>query len=122
MADRVRRTDQPSQTKLRLEPHRTHRHHRSPNLVRTRRLRPTTSSRSVPSRHETTRSGEQAHSRRPPSQRLTLFQVEVASRDPNAPSAREIASAWPTMNPSTGSDLLPSLDCPFSVPVWKTVD
>ena len=27
MADRIRRTDQPHQTKLRLEPHRTHRHH-----------------------------------------------------------------------------------------------
>ena len=40
MADRIRRTDQPHQTQLRLEPHRTHRHQRSPNLVRTRRLRP----------------------------------------------------------------------------------
>jgi hypothetical protein len=30
----------PHQTKLRLEPHRTHRHQRSPNLVRTRRLGP----------------------------------------------------------------------------------
>ena len=29
----------PHQTKLRLEPHRTHRHRRSPKLVRTRRLR-----------------------------------------------------------------------------------
>ena len=32
--------DQPPQTKLRLEPHRTHRHRWSPNLVRTRRIRP----------------------------------------------------------------------------------
>ena len=40
MADRIRRADQPHQTKLRLEPHRTHRHQRSPNLVRTRGLRP----------------------------------------------------------------------------------
>ena len=40
MANRIRRTDQPPQTQLRLEPHRTHRHHRCPNLVRTRRLRP----------------------------------------------------------------------------------
>src|SRR6476619_3257475 len=40
MADRIRRTDQPHQTKLRLEPHRTHQHPRSPNLVRTWRLRP----------------------------------------------------------------------------------
>jgi hypothetical protein len=37
---RIRRTDQPSETQLRLEPHRNHRHHRGPNLVRTRRLRP----------------------------------------------------------------------------------
>jgi len=34
MAHRIRRTDQPQQTQLRLEPHRTHRHQRSPNLVR----------------------------------------------------------------------------------------
>ena len=40
MANRIRRTNQPPQTKLRLEPHRTDRHHRRPNLVRTRRLRP----------------------------------------------------------------------------------
>ena len=40
MAHRMRRPDQPHQTKLRLEPHRTHRHRRRPNLVRTRRLRP----------------------------------------------------------------------------------
>jgi IS5 family transposase len=40
MANRIRRTNQPPQTKLRLEPHRTHRHPRRPNLVRTRRLRP----------------------------------------------------------------------------------
>ena len=32
--------DQPHQTKLRLESHRTHRHPRSPNVVRTRRVRP----------------------------------------------------------------------------------
>ncbi|AFE18180.1 transposase [Mycobacterium tuberculosis RGTB327] len=40
MANRIRRTHQPPQAQLRLEPHRTHRHHRRPNLVRTRRLRP----------------------------------------------------------------------------------
>src|SRR6266536_3387004 len=40
MADRGRRTDQPHQTQLRLEPHRTHHHPGRPNLVRTRRLRP----------------------------------------------------------------------------------
>ena len=40
MANRLRRPDQPHQTKLRLEPHRTHRHRRRPNLVRTRHLRP----------------------------------------------------------------------------------
>jgi IS5 family transposase len=40
MAHRIRRPDQPHQTQLRLEPHRTHHHHRRPNLVRTRRLRP----------------------------------------------------------------------------------
>ena len=40
MAHRIRRPDQPHQTQLRLEPHRTHRHPRRPNLVRTRRLRP----------------------------------------------------------------------------------
>lgn len=40
MANRIRRTNQPHQTQLRLEPHRTHHHHRRPNLVRTRRTRP----------------------------------------------------------------------------------
>jgi IS5 family transposase len=38
--NRIRRADQPHQTKLRLEPHRTHRHQPSPNLVRTQGLRP----------------------------------------------------------------------------------
>lgn len=36
----IRRTNQPHQAQLRLEPHRTHQHPRSPNLMRTRRLRP----------------------------------------------------------------------------------
>jgi IS5 family transposase len=40
MANRIRRTDQPPQTKLRLEPNPPHRDRRCPNLVRTRGLRP----------------------------------------------------------------------------------
>ena len=40
VANGIRRTHQPPQTKLRLEPNRTHRHPGCPNLVRTRRLRP----------------------------------------------------------------------------------
>ena len=39
MANRIRRANKPHQTKLRLEPHRTHRHPGRPNLVRTRCLR-----------------------------------------------------------------------------------
>src|SRR6185312_7392798 len=39
MANRIRRTNQPPETKLRMEPHRVDRHHRRPNLVRTWRLR-----------------------------------------------------------------------------------
>ena len=89
MAHRIRRTDQPHQTKLRLEPHRTHRHPRRPHLVRTRRLRP------QPRQDQRPRSmkpitgphtapdlpphPEADHHRHPPRRRLRVFQVEVAS-------------------------------------------
>ena len=83
MADRIRRPDQPHQTKLRLEPHRTHRHQRSPNLVRTRRLRPQPGQDRQP-RSMTPKTEQHRHSSHhphPPSLRpLTVFQVEVASR------------------------------------------
>src|SRR6476620_767141 len=98
MADRIRRTDQPHQTKLRLEPHRTHQHPRSPNLVRTRRLRPQPRRdrrpHSMKPDHRATRrtrptapprSGPRTATPRRP--RLTMFQVEVASRRAAAQAA-----------------------------------
>ena len=84
MAHRIRRTDQPHQTKLRLEPHRTHRHPRSPNLVRTRRLRPQPrqdrrprSMKPIPSHNRPPRP-RSSHRRSPPSLRRGVLKVEVA--------------------------------------------
>ena len=87
MAHRIRRPDQPPQTQLRLEPHRTHRHRPAPEPGADTASSPTTSSRSAPSQHEH-RHHDQAlnqfparrshHS--PPSRLRTVFQVEVANR------------------------------------------
>ncbi len=82
MADRIRRTDQPSETQLRLEPHRNHRHHRGPNLVRTRRLRPQPGQDQRPRRlnraGQSSRTRQLTRSRRS-SHHSNPFQVEVAN-------------------------------------------
>src|SRR5271165_1861367 len=83
MADRIRGTNQPHETQLRLEPHRTHRHQRSPNLVRTWRLRPQPCQNRHPrsvKRPPTllTAPHQQFRLRAPPQSRV--FQVEVATR------------------------------------------
>src|SRR5208337_5527873 len=82
MADRIRGTNQPHETQLRLEPHRTHRHQRSPNLVRTWRLRPQPCQNRHPrsvKRPPTllTAPHQQFRLRAPPQSRV--FQVEVAN-------------------------------------------
>ena len=81
MADRVRRTDQPHQTKLRLEPHRTHRHPRGPNMVRARRFRPQSRQDRHPrSMRPDTRAADQHRPTPQPRapRRSRVFQVEVA--------------------------------------------
>jgi hypothetical protein len=79
MAHRIRRPNQPSQAKLLLEPHRTHRHHGRPNLVRTRRLRPQPGQDQRPRSMKTKDSGTSRPAPQARGLRRTLFQVEVAS-------------------------------------------
>jgi transposase, IS5 family len=81
VADRMRRTNQPPQTKLRMEPHRVDHRPRSPNLVRTRSLRPQPHQDQRPGRitSNRTRSPIQIQTVPPSAPTVNPFQVEVAS-------------------------------------------
>src|SRR6516165_6198619 len=85
MANRIRGTNQSLETKLRLEPHRTHRSQRRPNLVRTRRLRTQPRKDQHPGRMTWARTAPApqkpaATAARP--YRPTLFQILLANPNP----------------------------------------
>src|SRR6516225_7855289 len=85
MANRIRGTNQSLETKLRLEPHRTHRSQRRPSLVRTRRLRTQPRKDQHPGRMTWARTAPApqkpaATAARP--YRPTLFQILLANPNP----------------------------------------